>query len=123
MLMRLEDGETLVEIGTLPEEMAKVWLRLLYPRAFGFHYKPLAIGTGRLVLDQNPGAPFSARVIRRTIRMRTKHHRYLMALAADGAKRYSLNGKPVGPVSYADMVAARRELAKRRRERSPRFMR
>jgi ProP effector len=85
-----------------------------YRKAFGFDYIPLAIGIHREVLAVSPG-PISGRALRKAIRMRCRHAKYLMALARDGAWRHDIYGQPVEPVAYADLVAARKLIAARKR--------
>jgi hypothetical protein len=88
-------------------------LRRAFPRVFREPPVPLAIGTGRAVVELLAD-DFAAVDIRRALTIWTSQSSYLSALAA-GGPRFDLFGEPAGEVSAEHQRLAAARLASRRK--------
>jgi sRNA-binding protein len=109
------------------------WLRKTFPEAFRQFYtkveingvaedrpyrRALKLGVAQEVLD-HPGRPanLSKRAVRRALAAWMRHDVYLIGLTMAGASRWTLDGKPAGPVSPVHRKKAYAILGKRRAAR------
>ena len=90
------------------EHRAAKWLRASYPDLFGGEAKPLALGAGAAIAKARPEG-VSHKGIQRAIRRWTNRQAYRRALAAEGSRRFNLDGSDAGLVSDEH-----RELAQQR---------
>jgi sRNA-binding protein len=76
------------------------------------HPKPLAIGIKRQIVAELGMDDRKARQLGRLLGMWCGRPSYLEALAADGATRHGIDGRPVEPVTAEHQAVARDQLAR-----------
>jgi hypothetical protein len=98
---------------------ALAYLKTTYPELFNYPPKSLAIGVGKPIVAAALAAGQDNHATRAALHYHVGSFSYLTALAAEGAVRFDLSGKPVEAVSAEHqaeavrLIAARREATRR----------